>query len=157
VRAAETIVGRAWAERLLRYCDRMDCALEAAHEQYEAAYVRLVAAQRNHDPSEISLAHAALEHAVDVCGTSETAREQGRQALQTALDVLARMGGDGMDAAQADQAEVGSPEPAPAVVPGTSIRQGLSADGALAPVRRALRRIGRLRTRRTPGPGPGQP
>lgn len=152
VRAAETIVGRAWAERLLHYCDRMDCAFKAAHEQYEAARVRLVAAQRRRDPSEISLANAALERAADVCDTSEAAREQWRRAPRTALAVLTRVGGDGRDAAWADHVEVGGPEPAPSVVPGTSIRRGLSGDGALVPVRRALLLIGRLRTRLAPGP-----
>ena len=159
VYAAEAIVGRAWAEQLLRYCDYRDCAFDAACEQYEAACARLTAAQRCGDPSEISVAHAALQRALDACRTSECAREQARQALQTALDALARTTGQQrMDATGAGRVgsadESGAPvfAPAPADTPGPSTPQ-VPVDGdSRQDAWRKLWRFGRGGARRGPDP-----
>lgn len=153
VRAAEAIVGRAWAEQLLRYYDRMDRAFNAARQRCEAAAGCLVVAQRDGDPGEISLAHAALERALDACRTGEAAREQGRRALQAALDALARVDGDGdrTDSATADRENDGDPVPANA--PDVTSAPSPTAGGATRVVRRALWRLGRPRVRRAPDPG----
>jgi len=151
VRAAEAIVGRSWAEQLLRYYDRMDSAFNAARQQREAAAGCLVVAQRRGDPGEISLAHAALELALDACRTGEAAREQGRQALEAALDALARMDGDRTDPATAVQENDG--DPAPATAPDATSEPSPSAGGATRVVWRALWRFGRLRVRRASEPG----
>ena len=161
VRAAEAIVGRAWAKRLLRHYDRADRALDAARRQCEAAAGCLVVAQRSGDPSEISLAHAALERALDACRTGEAAREQGREALQAALDALARMEmegegeGEQPDSMAAARVEGGDPLPsaAPDVATGRSISRTLPAGGAPQVVRRVLGRVGLLRARGAPDPG----
>ena len=157
VRAAEAIVGRAWAKRLLRHYDRADRALDAARRQCEAAAGCLVVAQRSGDPSEISLAHAALERALDACRTGEAAREQGREALQAALDALARMEmeGEQLDSTGVARGEGGGPLPsaAPDVATGRSISRALPAGGAPQVVRRVLGRVGLLRARGAPDPG----
>ena len=154
VRAAEMIVGRAWAEQLLRYYDRMEGAFDVARQQCEAAAGCLVVAQRSGDPGEIALAHAALERALEACRASEAAREQGRDALQTALDALARMEGDHPDATAA-RSQDGDPArtTASAVTSGPSIRLALPAGGVPEVVRRVLWRFGRLRVRRVSDPG----
>jgi transposase InsO family protein len=149
VHAAEAIVGRAWAEDLLRDCDRMDRAVNAAREQYEAACLRLFAAQRCGDPGEISVAHVMVERAIDACRTGEVARERGRQALQAALDALAHSDsatgqGEGGDTVSAS---------ALAVMPGPSIRHVPPDGRALQTARSAVWRFGRLRVRRAPDPG----
>jgi hypothetical protein len=157
VYAAEAIVRRAWAERLLRYCDHLDCAFAAACEQYEAACVRLAAAQRGGGPSEISVAHAALQRALDACRAGESAREQGRRALQTALDALAHTTGQQrVDAARAGRVESadesGDPVLAPssADTPGPSTRR-VPVDGdSPRDAWRTLWRFGRRRARRGP-------
>jgi hypothetical protein len=136
VYAAEAIVGRAWADQLLRYFDRMDGAFHAARLQCEAAAGCLVVAQRCGDPGEISLAHAALERALDACRASEAAREQGRQALQAALEALVRMDGERAGSAQAAGPADGDP---------LSGRRARPRVPALDPPRAARRR-------RRPGP-----
>lgn len=155
VHAAETIVGRAWAEQLLRYYAHMSCSFDTAREQYEAAAGRLIAAQRYGDPSEISMAHAALERALDACRDCEAAREQGRRALEAALDALARTGNRWTVSATVGQAGGDTPVPAtsPAPTSGPSIRQSPPGGGESQSKRRALWRVGRLRARRTPDPG----
>jgi len=155
VHAAEAIVGRAWAEQLLRYYDRMDYAFNAARLQCEAAAGCLVVAQRYGDPGEINIAHAALERTLAACRTSEAAREQAHQALQAALDALARRGGDRADSAGAGRPQDGDPVSAitSAVMPGPSIQQAPRNAGVAQTVRRALWRFGRLRARRVSEPG----
>jgi hypothetical protein len=158
VHDAEAIVGRAWAEQLLRYYDRMDCAFNAAREQYEAACVSLVAAQRARDPSEISVAHAALQSALDACRLSEAARERGREALQRALDALTRASVQDAVSATASRVRGDGPMPttASAATPGSSIQhqEATSDDVALKAARRALWRFwSLLRARRAPDPG----
>ena len=158
VQAAEAIVGRAWAEQLLRYYNRMDNAFHAARERCETAAGTLVTAQRYGDPSEISLAHAALEQALEACRASEAAREQGRQALQTALEALVRMDEARADSAQAAHPADGDPAPT-AATPVTShplIRLALPAGRTPEVLRRALWRFGRFRARRASA-DPGQP
>lgn len=158
VRAAEAIVGRAWAEQLLRYHDRMDNAFHAARQRCETAAGRLVTAQRYGDPGEISLAHAALEQALEACRAGEAAREQGRQALQTALGALVRMDEDRAESsAQTARSDDGDPAPtdASADTPRPLIRLALPAGKTPEVVRRALWRFGRLRTRRASA-DPGQ-
>jgi hypothetical protein len=155
VHAAEEIVARAWAERLLRYCDRVDRALGAAREQYEVASVRLAAAQRRGDLSEISVAHAMLQHASDACRSGEASREQGRRALQKAIDALA-----GAEESQRGRDENGArgerrsvPAPAPAVTPGPSTPQVPPCGSAHRTARRALWWFGPRRPRRAPDSG----
>ncbi len=149
VHAAEGIVGRAWAEQLLRYYDRMDHAFHAAREECEAAAGSLIAAQRYGDPGEISLAHVALEHALEACRASEAAREQGRLALQTALEALVRIDEERAYSEQALPQNIDStPTTAPAATSRPTIRLALPAGGAPEVVRRALWRFGRLRARR---------
>ena len=155
VHAAEAIVARAWAEQLLRYYDRADYAYDAARKRCEAAVDRLVTAQRAGDPGEISLAHAALEQAMDACRTSEVAREQGRRALQAALDALAHRDGDRTDSAKAGGEGDGEPVPtiAPVVGPGPSTRQRPTGVGAVRAARRALSWFGRRRAHSACAPG----
>ena len=136
---AEAIVGRAWADQLLRYYDRMDSAFHDARLQCEAAAGCLVVAQRYGDPGEISLAHAALELALEACRASEAAREQGREALQAALEALVRMDGDRAGSAQSVESD--------------PIRPALPVGRAPQVVRRVLWRFGRLRVRRSSDPG----
>lgn len=157
VQAAEAIVGRAWAEQLLRYYNRMDNAFHAARERCETAAGTLVTAQRYGDPGEISLAHAALEQALEVCRASEAAREQGRQALQAALEALVRMDEARVDSAQAANSKDDDPAPTAtsAVTSRPLIRLALPAGRTPEVVRRALWRFGRLRTRRA-SPDAGQ-
>ena len=115
VQAAEAIVGRAWAEQLLRYYNRMDNAFHAA-------------------------------------------REQGRQALQTAIEALVRMDEARADSAQAAHPADGDPAPTTAT-PVTShplIRLALPAGRTPEVLRRALWRFGRFRARRASA-DPGQP
>jgi hypothetical protein len=88
VLSAEMIVNRAWAEELLRQHDVSGVAVDAARAACQAVSDRLVVAQRYGDPRQISSAHAALERAVEVHRASEATREQVRQALEAALDVL---------------------------------------------------------------------
>jgi hypothetical protein len=154
VYAAETIVGRAWADQLLRYFDRMDSAFNEARLQCEAAAGCVVVAQRDGDPGEISLAHAALERALDACRASEAAREQGRHALQAALEALVRMDGDRAGSAQEPSPPNAEPTSAAprALTTRPSIRLALPVAGAPQAVRRALWRFGRLRVRRNSGP-----
>jgi hypothetical protein len=156
VYAAEAIVGRAWADQLLRYFDRMDSAFHDARLQCEAAAGCLVVAQRYGDPGEISLAHAELERALNACRASEAAREQGRQALQAALEALVRMDGERAGSAQEARSADGDPlsAAARALTSRPSIRLALPAGGAPQVVRRVLWRFGRLRVRRN---DPGQP
>ena len=114
VQAAEAIVGRAWAEQLLRYYNRMDNAFHAA-------------------------------------------REQGRQALQAALEALVRMDEARVDSAQAANSKDDDPAPTAtsAVTSRPLIRLALPAGRTPEVVRRALWRFGRLRTRRA-SPDAGQ-
>lgn len=156
MRAAEAIVGRAWAEELLHHYDRTDRAVNAAREQYEAACLRLFAAQRCGDPGEISVAHAALERAVDACRTGVAAREQGRQALQTALDALARMGVQQAVSATADQVQGAGPVPttAPAPTPGLAIRTRSPDGDASRAAWRVFWWLGRRSAHRALDPGP---
>jgi hypothetical protein len=158
VYAAEAIVGRAWADQLLRYFDHMDGAFHTARLQCEAAAGCLVVAQRYGDPGEISLAHAALERALGACRASEAAREQGRQALQAALEALMRVDGERAGSAQAERTADGDPlspsTAARALKSRPSIRLALPAGAAPRAVRRVLWRFGRLRVRRN---DPGRP
>lgn len=153
VHAAEAIVGRAWAELLLRYYDRMDRAFHLAREQSEAAAGRLVTAQRCGDPNEIGLAHAALERALNACRTSEAAREQGRQSLQAALTALAYAGSERADPASAGQVEGGGP--IAALAPAPPPRQEPTADWTPRAARRKRWRwrFRHLHPRRAPDPG----
>jgi len=91
VTTAEAVVRRAWAEELLRRRDHAEFSVHAAQEEREAACRRLVAAQRDGDPSRISLAHAALERALHVARASELARDLARHTLSAQLDLLARV------------------------------------------------------------------
>jgi hypothetical protein len=90
VGVAEAIVCRAWARELLRQRDHMEFALRAASEDCDAAYAALAAAQRDGDPRKISVAHAALEQAVDATRKSALACERVRQTLRSELDLLTR-------------------------------------------------------------------
>ena len=165
VQSAEEIVGRAWAEQLLRYYDRMDRAFDLARERYENARGRLVSAQRAGDPGEISVAHDVVQRAFDACRSSEAAREQGRQALQAALDALARTIADRIMDAPAEGGVESRVEGGGDLVtgrvadvgPGSSIWQAPAdgGGGAGRVVWRTLRWFGRRRGRR--GPGLGRP
>jgi hypothetical protein len=130
----------------------MDSAFHDARLQCEAAAGCLVVAQRYGDPGEISLAHAALELALEACRASEAAREQGRQALQAALEALVRMDGDRTGSAQSADGGPLSTD-ARAITSRSSIRLALPVGGAPQVVRRVLWRFGRLRVRRNSDPG----
>jgi hypothetical protein len=157
---------RAWAERLQRYCDRMDSAFTFASERREAASGRLAEARRDGDPDEISAAHAALEHAANACHTSTAARERGREALRTALDTLAATTTTGELAVSATTGRTQGGETQSsgkqssgtqdstthAARPGLSIRQAPNGK-AVGAARLAPWHLGRLRARRTTDPG----
>jgi hypothetical protein len=147
VYAAEAIVGRAWADQLLRYFDRMDSAFHDARLRCEAAAGCLTLAQRHGDPDEIGQAHAALERALDACRTTEAARERGREALQSTLEALLRMDGDRAGSPPSADADP-PPTSARAVVPRLPVRLLPPVGGAPQAVRRALWRFGWLRVHR---------
>jgi hypothetical protein len=88
VRTAEAIVGRAWAEHLIRRRGELDWAVKAAYETSEAAYQRLATAQRGRDPRKISLAQAALERALEAGRASAAERDRTMATLREHLDAL---------------------------------------------------------------------
>lgn len=146
VQVAEAIVGRAWVERLLRYHDRMELALDAARETRQLAGDRLAEEQRYGGPQEISAAHAALEHAIGAHGTVEAASLQAREALQTALAALSASTRENADSATGDRVRgdepvAGAPS---AVTPGPALRRTPREEGASQVARRARWRIVRL-------------
>jgi hypothetical protein len=109
VRTAEAIVCRAWAEELLRQRDHEESAVNAALAACDIARQRLSAAQRDGDPRKISLAHAALEHALETGRTSMLARDRGRQTLSADLDLPARTTRERMISALVRQLEHDGP------------------------------------------------
>ena len=156
MRAAELIVGRAWAEELLRRHGCMAFALDAAREACQDARGRLAAAQRSGDPRRINLAHDALEYAIEVRRASEAAGYLVRRALEAALDRLERATGVGAVSATAGRAEGDGPGPADtsasAAPPDPSIRRAPPRGEAPRAAWRALWRVGSLRARRAPDP-----
>ena len=81
MRAAELIVGRAWAEELLRRHGCMAFALDAAREACQDARDRLAAAQRSGDPRRINLAHDALEYAIEYETPNDAPGASGESSL----------------------------------------------------------------------------
>jgi hypothetical protein len=134
VRAAETIVGRAWATELLRRHDAALFAVNAAYEDCEAAYRLLTAAQRAGDPRRISLAHAAWEQALKVRGDSTAVSDRTHRIIRRELASLARAGRVG---------------PVPALVRGPERGRAASTAAPRGGPGRLLRRI------RPGGPGSG--
>jgi len=99
VRTAEAIVGRVWAEELLRRRGQMDQAVVDAFAASEEAYRVLAAAQRCGDPPTIAAAQADLKRALETVATSVTERDRGIHALVAQLEALRRATEERMQAA----------------------------------------------------------
>jgi len=91
VHTAEAIVEHAWVLELVRRCDHVDFALQAATADCDAAYADLTSAQRDGDPGRIVTAHGGLERAVQSFGDSVTAYCRVRLTVRAELDLLVRV------------------------------------------------------------------
>ena len=145
---AETIVSHAWIEQLLRYQGRMELSLAAVLETCHGAGERLAEEQSQGDPRRISVAHAELEHAIEVHRAIEAASRQAGEVLQAALCALAAPTYEHADSATASRARDRGPAPGAtgAVAPGPVRRRALPRVGAPQAARRACELAGRLLT-----------
>jgi len=134
---AEGIVRRAWEAVLLDQAERMESAVQAARDNYQAADRLATEAQRGGDPGEMSAAYANLREAVEVARKSLSAALRVRPRLSAELDLLTRTAEDHARAALTDQpASVAArmttqpaepaalPAPAPRSAPPSCLRRG---------------------------------
>ena len=91
---AEGIVRRAWEAVLLDQAERMESAVQAARDNYQAADRLATEAQRGGDPGEMSAAYANLREAVEVARKSLSAALRVRPRLSAELDLLTRTAED---------------------------------------------------------------
>jgi hypothetical protein len=89
VRTAEGFVRRAWALELARWRDRQEFALRIERENCENAIGHLIAAQRDGDPGQISVARTVVLEALDAVHAAVVARDLARRAMHRELRVLA--------------------------------------------------------------------
>lgn len=90
VHAAEKLVRRAWALELARRCEREEYALQIERENCDAALALLVAAQRDGDPRQISVARTVASQARDAFRAVAAARDEARRTLHGELRLLTR-------------------------------------------------------------------
>lgn len=90
VRTAERFVRRAWVLELTRWRDRQEFALRIECENCDNAIGHLIAAQRDGDPGQISVARTVALEAVDAVRAATAARDQARRAVRKELRVLKR-------------------------------------------------------------------
>jgi len=90
VRTAERFVRRAWALELARWRDRQEFALRIERESYDNAIEHLIAAQRDGDPEQISVARTVALQALDAVRAAAAARDQARRTMRRQLRVLRR-------------------------------------------------------------------
>jgi hypothetical protein len=88
VRAAERLVRGAWALELTRWRDRQEFALRIERENCDNAIGHLIAAQRDGDPGQISVARTVVLEAMDAVRAATAARDQARRAVRKELRVL---------------------------------------------------------------------
>lgn len=96
---AEAVVGRAWAEELVRRRGELDLAVGVAYEECDQAYRRLVAASRGRDPGQVDRARAALARSVAAGRACAAERDRAELLLRVQLEVLRRTTGDRLRAA----------------------------------------------------------
>ena len=123
---AEGIVRRAWEAVLLDRAQRMESAVQAARDNYEAADRLATEAQRGGDPEEISAAYANLREAVEAARRTSSAALRIRPRLLAELDLLARAAKDRARSALTDQPVEPAtvPAPAPRSAPPSRLRRG---------------------------------
>ncbi len=134
---AESIVRCAWEAVLLDRAEWMECAVQAARDNYQAADRLATEAQRGGDPEEISAAYANLREAVEVARKSLSAALRIRPRLSAELDLLAHTAEDHARGALTGQpvpvtvrmtaqpAELAAlPAPAPRSAPPSCLRRG---------------------------------
>lgn len=90
VHAAEELVRRAWALELARRCGREEYSLRIERENCDAALALLVAAQRDGDPRQISVARTVASLSRDAFHAALAARDQARRTLHGELRLLTR-------------------------------------------------------------------
>jgi len=109
VRTAEAIVGRAWAQELVRRREDLAAAITLAHEQYQEPYRRLDAARASGDPQRINLAHAALERALEATRAQAAEHERAAEVLAAQVESLRRATDDRLKAAGVRRGQPGEP------------------------------------------------
>jgi hypothetical protein len=92
VRTAEGFVRRAWALELARWRDRQEFALRIERENCENAIGHLLAALRDGDPEQISVARTVALEASDAVRAAVVARDLARRAMHRELRVPAFIG-----------------------------------------------------------------
>jgi hypothetical protein len=90
VRTAEGFVRRAWALELARRRERQEFALHIERENCDTAVELFIAAQRDGDPEQISVARTMALEAVDAVRAAVAARDQARRALRKERRLLIR-------------------------------------------------------------------
>ena len=87
---AEQFLRDAWKRELLRQCDHLRFALDAAYEHRDAAYTMLAEAQSDGDPRKIATAHTHLEAALGAARNSEIDHDRARRTLRAETNLLTR-------------------------------------------------------------------
>ena len=90
VRTAERCVRHAWALELARRREREEFALRIERESYDNAIGHLIAAQRDGDPGQISVARTVALEAVAAVRAAVVARDQARRKLRRDRRLLTR-------------------------------------------------------------------
>ena len=80
----------AWALELARRREREEFALRIERESYDNAIGHLIAAQRDGDPGQISVARTVALEALDAVRAATAARDQARRAVRKERHRLAR-------------------------------------------------------------------
>jgi hypothetical protein len=111
VRTAEKLVHRTWALELARWRDRQEFALRIERENFGKAIDHLIAAQRDGDPAQISVARTGALQALDAVHAAMAARDHARRTMRKELRVLTWQPKRSLAAAEAD----GRPQPRPMV------------------------------------------
>jgi hypothetical protein len=90
VRTAERLVRRAWVLELARWRDRQEFALRIERGNCDNAIEQLIAARRDGDTAQISVACDAALEALDAVHAAVVARDQARRAMRKELRVPMR-------------------------------------------------------------------